>query len=348
MKLRFVIVCLSLYALLRAGYAQEAATGFDMRTTLSGEVVAADSGTTAGARAVFYPEVKLPGGWDLSAAVQVRSTPYFFEELDAGRYGARGSILQASIRYSRFAKWGSLVFRAGELQSAFGSFLLRYDDADNWQVGMPPSYGYYYKPVTTLALTGAQADVTAGKLDARVQLTSSSPVNRRNPFDRDQYANWTVGAGYTVVQGFRIGVSAFRGPFLDRGYRYYFPGEAKPRDLPASAAGVDVQWARGPWNVTGEWQRFVMEYRAIPNFREQVAYGEVRRTLHPRWYAAARLSALRTSIAGAGAVYEFTAGYRPNRRQLVKIGYEEARDPGARQFDGIFAVQLVTSIDHIR
>ena len=43
-------------------------------------------------------------------------------------------------------------------------------------------------------------------------------------------------------------------------------GEAKPRELPGSAYGVDAAWGKGHWNVTGEWQRFIMTYRAIPTF----------------------------------------------------------------------------------
>src|SRR4051812_15233246 len=112
---------------------------------------------------------------------------------------------------------------------------------------MPPAYGYYYKPVSTLALTGAQVDATLGKLDTRAQFTTSSPANRRGVFDREQYGSWTGGLGYTIRQGLRVGVSAYRGPYLHRQYAYYFPGEADPRDLPASGYGVDAQWGRGPW-----------------------------------------------------------------------------------------------------
>ena len=55
-----------------------------------------------------------------------------------------------------------MVVRLGQLSSAFGSFLLRYDDADNPLIGMPQAYGYYYKPVSTLGLTGVES-VRIGK-----------------------------------------------------------------------------------------------------------------------------------------------------------------------------------------
>ena len=156
------------------------------------------------------------------------------------------------------------MVRAGQLSSAFGSFLLRYDDAVNPLTDMPLSYGYYYKPVTSYGLAGVQADVTRHKLDARVQWVNSSPANRRSLADKDQYANWASGVGLTITQGLRVGASAYRGPCLHRRNRYYFPGEARPRDLPASGVGIDAGWAKGHWNTMGELQWFTREYRAMP------------------------------------------------------------------------------------
>ena len=102
--------------------------------------------------------------------------------------------------------------RAGVLPTAFGSFLLRYDDASNPLIDMPPQYGYYYSAVTTAGLPGAQIDVTRSKVDARLQFANSSPANPRSLFARDQYGNWAGGAGYTLRQGLRVGVDAYRGP----------------------------------------------------------------------------------------------------------------------------------------
>ena len=97
-------------------------------------------------------------------------------------------------------------------------------------------------------------------------------------------------------QGLRVGASAYRGPYLDRQYAYFFPGESDPIDLPATAVGVDVEWGHGPWNVNGEWQRFQMDYHAIPTFINEVGYGEARLTVRPRWYVATRLTSIRPSV----------------------------------------------------
>jgi hypothetical protein len=205
------------------------------------------------------------------------------------------------------------------------------------------AYGYY-KPVSFNSLTGAQVDATLGKLDVRAQFANSSPANPRGIFDRDQYGNWAGGAGYTIRQGFRVGISAYRGPYLDRNYPYYFPGEAKPRDLPGSGYGVDVEWGRGPWNVYGELQRFQMAYRVIPAFNLNTGYAEARRVLHPRWYVAARAGYQRASAFGGNEAYEVTCGFRPNRYQLVKLGYQVQRGPEIRgTLANTLAMQFVTT-----
>ena len=310
---------------------QEAGSGIDLRTTLSLGAAYARSLTdpprggapaVAGFRAILYPTWKLNSHWAVTGAIQVHSRPYFTDEFSTQGYGIKTDILQAHLSYSQIWDRASIVVRAGQLSSAFGSFLLRYDDARNFLIGAPMAYGYYGQTVSTRALTGAQVDVSAGKLDARAQFANSSPANRRSPFDRDQYANWAGGVGYTIKQGFRVGSSFYRGPYLDRNYPYYFPGEARPRDLPASAFGVDVQWGRGAWDVNGEWQRFLMTYRAIPNFTDHTGYVEARRVLHPRWYAAARVGYIRASAFNGFEAYEFVAGFRPAARQLLKLGYK--------------------------
>jgi hypothetical protein len=273
----------------------------------------------------------------------VHTRPFFAEQFTTIGRGLRADVLQAHLSYSRFWDNKSVVVRAGQLSSAFGAFLLRYDDAANPLSGMPLSYGYYSKGITTYGLAGAQIDVTLGKIDARAQFVNSSPANRRSLLDADQYGNWAGGAGYTIVQGLRVGASAYRGPYLHRQYAWYRPGEAKPRDLPASAVGIDAQWARGHWSSHAEWQWFHRPYRAVPTLTQEAGYAETRRVLHPRWFAATRAGYLSSSTGSRIKAYSFAIGFRPNSRQIVKIGYDmERRTPGAGA-PGSIVIQLVTS-----
>ena len=332
-------------------HAQEANSGFDLRATLSAASVYSEelgtpprdaSSVSGGFRAMLYPTWKLSSHWAVSGAMQIHSRPYFTEEFETQGYGTKGDLLQLNLSYARFWKNRSLVIRAGQLSSAFGAFPARYDSAENPLIGIPAAYGYYYRPVTLLGLAGAQADAAVGKLDARAQFVNSSPANRRSVFDGDQYGNWAGGAGYTIRQGFRVGGSFYYGPYLHRQYAYYFRGEANPRDLPALGYGVDAQWGHGPWNAWGEWQRFQMDYRLIPTFKQHIGYAEIRRVVHPRWFVAARAgyrAAFRSS-----STYEIGAGFRPNVHQLLKFSYQIQRGeeyPGT--LGNTAAVEFVTS-----
>ena len=351
---RFVLLCLCSQAI---SWSQEANSGFDLRGTLSGIVADArdlsgapryGNPAVAGLRAVLYPEWKINSNWSFSGALQLHSRPYFYQEFGTQGYGALTDIIQAQLTYSRVRTNKSLVLRAGVLPAAFGSFGLRYDDAVNPLIDIPLSYGYYGSGVSLNGFGGAEVDATAGKLDARAQLLNSSPSNRRSIFDRDQYGTWVGGAGYTISQGFRIGVSAFRGPYLDRHWPYYFPGEAKPKDLPGTGYGLEVQWGRGPWNAYGELQRFVLTYRAIPTFREDAGYGEVRRVLTPRWYLASRLGYLRSNATRAVQLLESAVGYRPDTWQLIKFGYElEHAGSATRPWGNTFAIQFVATLPDV-
>ncbi|HEY4379098.1 MAG TPA: hypothetical protein VGN01_02065 [Acidobacteriaceae bacterium] len=332
--------------------AQEAAAGVDLRTTLSGQLAASsiftqpavsESAAQPGFRAMLYPTVKFNDHWAITGAWQLDSRPYFFDTFVTPGHGVKGNLLQATLNYSRVSEKGSFLLRAGEMSTAFGSFPLRYDDADNPLANVPLGYGYYYAPVSSLGVAGAQIDATRGRFDGRVQFANSSPANPRSLFARDQYGNWAGGGGVHIRQGLRIGASTYRGPYLDRHYPFFFPGEANPNTLPAHAWGIDAQWTHGHWNVQGEFQRFAMQYKLIPTYREDAGYAEVRRVLSPRWYIAERTGYSSATFGGNTERYEFAAGFRPNRFELLKAAYELDHHGSATPAnDKTFFVQFVT------
>ncbi len=333
--------------------AQEASSGFDLRATLTGQALASNELTAAprsgspliaGERTVVYPTLKINDHWFVTGALQLATRPYFYSDLSTQGYGAKGVILQSTLNYSRVSRKGSILVRAGEMSTAFGSFMLHYDDADNALVDLPIAYGYYYAPVSFLPVAGAQIDVSKGKWDARAQFANSSPTNPRSIFAHDQYGNWAGGAGYTIRQGFRVGASAYRGPYLDRQFRFFFPGESNPSKLSANALGLDVSWAHGHTTAQGEFQKFVMPYDAIPTFRESAGYGEVKQALGPRWYIAARSGFSSANASGNEQIVETAAGFRPDRLQLIKISFEyDHFSTGAQQNDNVLGIQFITS-----
>ena len=198
--------------------------------------------------------------------------------------------------------------------------------------GMAPSAGRTFSEDEE-RFGGPQAAVISDGLWTRRYGHAATAIGRRLVFG---------GVGYTIRQGFRIGASTYYGPYLDRQYPYFFPGEANPNQLPAYAYGLDVQWGKGPWNAWGELQHFTMEYHAIPTFTQHTGYAELRRVLNPRWYVAARLGYLRSAYAGSES-YEVAAGFRPNTHQLLKFSYQIQHGLAYPGTEGnVAAIELVT------
>jgi hypothetical protein len=347
------VVVLILSASSAWGQQAEAETGFGLQGTFSAMTAASTQFQTAprsgslmdgGFRLMLYPTWKLSRHWTLYGAAEAVSRPYDYSEFQTQGHGVRGEVAQGYLSYTQVWQDASLQIRAGELSSAFGSFPLHYDDRDNPLVDVPLQYGYYGALATLDALAGVEADVTWKKLDARAQFTNSSPANPRSVFAPEQYGNWTGGAGFTIMQGLRLGVSGYRGPYADRNYPFYKAREGRPRDLPGSAAGLDVQWGRGHWNVRGELQWFVMTYGIDPTFHEHTGYVEVQRELSPRWYVAGRFGYLTADYIGHGQVVEAVAGYRPGAGQIIKLSYETAHSEFPSAPDRTLAIQFVTTI----
>lgn len=383
--------------------AQEAEVGVAVPVTITagaletGRAQAGEPTTasfTVGFRALAVPELKLGTHWYIYSAVQVRSTPFFYDDAYDADRRIKADFLQGFVGYSR--AWGktALNLKFGKQPAAFGAFPLRYDDAANALLDQPlpynylgvqpgqlpcriadfnswPSWGFFcgnawntgygIMPVTLYGLPSAEADLSWHRLDARFQLTNSSPANPHGLFQSGQHAQLTAGAGYTIRQGFRIGASAFRGPWLDNAVQRDLPQHTSVADFPMTAVGVDAQWAQGGWSASGEWQRFVFRYPALSvSPASSFGYVELKRIINARWYAAFRgnyeannhpqdaTARSTTSFLPNVQEYELAVGFRPNRFQLLKVGYELVSINGSpRPKDNVLGLQLVTSINSL-
>jgi hypothetical protein len=353
---------------------------------------------TAGFRSVFYPGLRVNREWFVYSAVQVSSEPFFYYETYYPERELELRVPQLYLGYSRQGEALTLSLRTGQLGSAFGSFPLRYDDTANPLLDQPGSYSYPVKlrpdqmpcgtadlvhqgsypvyvehycggsteerngmtPVTLYGVAGIELDAAWKRMDARVQITNSSPANPQSLSSSSQHLQWTLGGGYTLMQGFRVGMSAFRGPFLEDVVEDLLPAGSTVRDYPALGIGADIQWARGRWSLNAEWQRFEYNY---PGFTSPPAldtgYVEIRTILSPRFYLAWRGSFTDygrvTDEGGATAgsflpdaqSYEVAVGYHLNRTQTIKAGYEWLEIAGGGSYGpgtDVFGIQFVTSI----
>jgi hypothetical protein len=205
-------------------------------------------------------------------------------------------------------------------------------------------------------LPGVQTEISSGRIDGRVQLTGGSPSVTRTWGSAGQYLQWAAGGGYTIRHGFRVGASAFRGPYLDRSVSPLLPMGTTVRDFSASGVGIDAQWARGRWTVNGEWHHFSYE---APNFvvspSATSAYAEAKTRLTPRLYVAGRAGWFNTGrvVDRAGSSvqyqpdlksYEFAVGGWINRRQLIKVSYSALRTEGQTGTrNDVVGIQFVTT-----
>jgi hypothetical protein len=88
-----------------------------------------------------------------------------------------------------------------------------------------------------------------------------------------------------------------------------------------------------------------MPYTKIPNFRESAGYLDIRQVLSPRWFVAGRYGLVSTNTSGRMNSIETSAGFRPNRHQLLKIGYEfEHYSSTSDHPDSTLGIQFITTL----
>jgi hypothetical protein len=259
-----------------------------------------------------------------------------------------------------------VLIRADQLPCGAGDFL---DQAESYGRGALP--GVHFRcggakassggllPVSLYGLPGTQMDISWGKVDARFQIANSSPANPQGLLSSSQALQWAAGSGYTIRPGFRIGFSLHRGPFLDDILTALLPDQTRTSDYPATGVGTDLQWSRGRWNLEAEWQRFQYDYpRFVVSPVASSGYAEITRTLAPRFYVTARMAYqrynrivdLRISTSEPflpkRQTSEFAIGYRPNSRQLLKVGvtWLQAGMPSPALTGTSVGFQLVTAL----
>jgi hypothetical protein len=390
-----------------SAYSQDAATptsnyGFSLPVTLSGSAM--DTGrvhfedpglspVTGGFRIMLYPTLTLGKHWFFYAAEDLRFAPFFYYDTYDPDHEWYIQTDQAYVGYQIRGEKTTVVFKAGQLASAFGAFPLHYDDADNPLLDQPLSYiqsltlrddqlacgvkGLMQQnygnvgsscggpwgandgltPVSLYGLPAIQAEISSHRFDGRIQIASSSPADPLSLSHTPQYAQWVAGGGYTIRQGLRAGISGFRGPYLAPDVVPWLPAGKSARAFPASGLGLELQWARGHWSASGEWQRFQFD---MPGFSQAPSvvstYGEAKRILTPRLYVAGRAGWLKpggamdssgaftNQFAPSIASYELGGGWWLNRHQLLKASYEWLRlehFPGTQ--NNIVGIQFVTT-----
>jgi hypothetical protein len=361
---------------------------------------------SGGFRTTLSPSLQLGSHWFAYAVAGAQSDRYWTYSSNAtGDHAVSFLLLQSYLGYQTEFKSATVLIKAGRLATAFGHYPLEYDDAKSPLIDPPTlytanlplrvdqipcrardivrqSYGddiqfgcggssepaYGLTPATLYGLPGAEIQISWNRMDARVQITNSSPANPQSLLSRSQFAQWAGGGGYSFPGGLRVGVSGFHGPYLSRDVEPFLPAATSLASFRASGAGLDAQWFGGVWSIEGEWQYFrfdVPGFLASPSV--QGGYVQVKRILSPRVFIAGRSNLEQPrgatdsrgfhtpQIAAHQIAEEIVVGYRINRMQLLKFGVTVGEQNGWTLGSSSWAterrfgleIQMVTSLNAV-
>lgn len=268
---------------------------------------------------------------------------------------ATASLELLALRYGRSR---ALVVEGGRVLYPIGAFAARRFSNTNPLIGAPDLYTPQY-PVGMI-VSGA-----AGIVDYRAALLSLPLVNPRYTPEPGRRIRPAAGAGVSAGPGFRIGVAATWGPYLSEDLEAQLPAGAAWDDFSQSVVGVDARYSAGYLEARGEatWSSY-----DVPTVADQVRgfgwYGEVRGTITPRFFIAARYENSKYAFirpvspafwVGAETRQmngEVGAGFRFNADALLKASFRRDHWPvqttpsGMRFPDGYaIAVQFSRRLD---
>lgn len=190
--------------------------------------------------------------------------------------------------YAELEQWGvrlarhpSFVLNAGRMVHPLGAFGSRVLSTRNPLIGIPDGY----LPVYPL---GVMLSGERGKLDYRAAVVSLPPTHRDYVPKPDHAPRPVLSAGVTPVQGFRIGVTATDGPYLNDELTTSQLNGSNWKSYRQRIAAADLQFGVGHFDLRSE--VVATEYEVPRNGRinGQAAYVEVSQTLTPRIFVAGR------------------------------------------------------------
>jgi hypothetical protein len=189
------------------------------------------------------------------------------------------SLEQASLRYARSR---ALVIEAGKLLYPMGSFGARRFSNTNPVIGAPDLYPYQY-PV------GVVASGATGSVDYRAGAVTLPLVNTRYTPEPGANVRPVLGAGWSAGPQLRLGVSATRGSYLSERVNPQLPSGASWKDFDQTIVATDLRYSAGYFEARAEaaWSRY-----DVPTMQHDTRgfgwYGELRGTVSPRLFVAAR------------------------------------------------------------
>ena len=200
---------------------------------------------------------------------------------NARRFDGPGTTVELEQGGIRFARHRAFVVDAGRMIHPLGGFGSRLLSTRNPLIGVPDAY----VPVYPL---GLMVSGERGKFDYRAAALSLPPTHRDYVPDPDVALRPVIGAGVTPFTGFRIGVSATSGPYLNGDLTTGQLNGRDWKDYRNRVIATDVQYGYGHFDLRGEFAIAEFEVPRRGRIDGPAGYVEARATLTPRVFIAAR------------------------------------------------------------
>ena len=242
---------------------------------------------------------------------------------NALRYDGPETTVELEQGGLRYARHRALVIDAGRMVHPLGAFGSRLLSTRNPLIGIPDAY----LPVYPL---GVMASGERGKIDYRAGVVSLPPTHRDYVPDPDPAPHPVVGFGVTPLVGFRIGVSATSGPYLNEKVSGDWQSHTQ------RVIATDLQYGFGHVDLRAEFAITDFEVPARGRIDGPAGYLEARATLTPRVFVAARGELNRYPFIRPGGLGPWVARRTELRAFEAGVGF---------RFDASTLIKVSASVD---
>lgn len=208
-----------------------------------------------------------------------------FGQLSAETGPARheaGSELHVTQYGTRWSPSDAFVLEVGKTTHVVGAFSSRYLSFRNPLVGMPDGYSLVYP--FGVKLTGSTAT-----FDWRAAMLSKPLTHEGYTVQPSDALRPAIGGGITPFTGFRVGMSATVGPYLNRDLAPTLLAGRGWRSYRQRLVAADVQLSRGYFESFGELAHGSYDVPGGEPLAGLTWYVETKYTFTPRVYGALRV-----------------------------------------------------------
>jgi hypothetical protein len=202
-------------------------------------------------------------------------------ETGPGRH-EEGSEVYVTQYGSRWSPRDAFVLEVGKMSHIVGAFSSRYLSFRNPLIGLPDGYSLVYP-------LGVKVSGSASMFDWRAAILSKPLTHEDYTVDPSAAARPAVGAGITPFTGFRFGVSATAGPYLNDSLAPTLLAGRRWQSYEQRLVAADLQLSRGYFEAFAELAHGRYDVPGGPALAGLTWYVETKYTFTPRAYAALRV-----------------------------------------------------------